>query len=289
MRRVLVTGATGLLGCTLSRYLQEHQWQVVRHGRRGGDLIGDLADAGTADRTIAEANAESVVNLVALTDVDRCEMYPQEAFLQNTRVVENLAAAITRGGAASYLLQISTDQVYDGPGPHVEQQVLPSNYYTFSKYAGELAAAQAPSTILRTNFFGASECAGRASFSDWIVRALRRQDQVRVFTDVWFSPLSIERLCAMICLVLERRILGVFNLGSRGGMSKAQFCYAIADLLGLPTTSMTRTALSAAALRAHRPRDMRMICDRFERSFGVTLPTLEQEIASMEEYYHGHV
>jgi dTDP-4-dehydrorhamnose reductase len=288
MRRVLVTGATGLLGCTLVSALEANAWFVIRHGRRTGEVRGDLSDAAVADRVIAEAQAECVVNLAAMTDVDRCEAHPREAYRHNTRVVENLARAIGRAVPTSYLIQISTDQVYDGPGPHDEHEVVPSNYYTFSKYAGELAAARVPSTILRTNFFGASQCADRTSFSDWIVRALKRQDAVRVFTDVWFSPLSIGYLSAMICLVLERRINGVFNLGSRDGMSKAQFCYRIAEVLGLSTASMTPTESSVAVLRAYRPKDMRMACGRFERTFEVSLPALAHEIESMKEFYHEH-
>jgi dTDP-4-dehydrorhamnose reductase len=287
MQRVLITGATGLLGCTLAATLASRGWHVVRHGRRGGDLSGDLTDARDAKQTIEQAGAECIVNLAALTDVDRCEAHPREAYLQNTRIVENLVAAIRRTQRTPYLVQISTDQVYDGPGPHREEDVMLTNYYSFSKYAGEMAATGTPSTILRTNFFGASRVAGRASFSDWIVTALERGDAVRVFTDVWFNPLSIERLAAMIALVLERRVGGVFNLGSREGMTKADFCYVLAQTLGLATATMTRSESGAAALRAYRPKDMRMACDRFEAAFAVKLPTLRQEIESMRDCYHG--
>jgi dTDP-4-dehydrorhamnose reductase len=234
---------------------------------------------------VAQSDADCVVNLAAQTDVDRCEAQPRQAYLQNTRVVENLAAAIGSCVPHGHLLHISTDQLYDGPGPHREQDVMLTNYYGFSKYAGELAAAAISSTVLRTNFFGASRCAGRASFSDWIVRALKRQQAVRVFEDVWFSPLSLERLSEFIGLALERRIAGVFNLGSREGMTKADFCYTLAGTLKLPTGTMTRSSSEDAALRAYRPKDMRMDCERFELAFGVTLPTLAQEIESMTGYY----
>jgi dTDP-4-dehydrorhamnose reductase len=287
MQRVLLLGSTGLLGCTLGAIIESRGWTVVHHGRRAGDVSGDLTDGRIASQIVERSNATSVINLAALTDVDRCEAHPREAYLHNTRIVENLAAAIGCRQPAPHLVQISSDQVYDGPGPHAEDDVTLTNYYCFSKYAGELAAAGVASTILRVNFFGRSRCAGRTSFSDWIVGALKRGDAVRVFDDVWFNPLSLERLSEMICLVLERRIAGVFNLGSREGMTKADFCFAMADALGLSSASMTRSKSSDAKLRAYRPKDMRMDCGQFEQTFGVTLPRLHEEIESMKGYYHG--
>lgn len=286
MTRVLLTGSTGLLGCALGPALESRGYSVIRHGRRAGDLKGDLTDERVTAEVIAQANPDCTINLAALTDVDQCEQHPRAAYLQNTRVVENLVAAMRALPKPCHLLQISTDQIYDGPGPHGESDVALTNYYGFSKYAGELAAGGLPSTVFRTNFFGRSDCSGRKSFSDWIVGALQRREQVRVFEDVWFNPLSIARLSEFVCLALERRIPGVFNLGSKDGMTKADFCFALARLLGLPTEGMQRVSCRTAGLRAYRPTDMRMHCGRFEGAFGVVLPTLAQEIESMKRYYH---
>jgi dTDP-4-dehydrorhamnose reductase len=86
-------------------------------------------------------------------------------------------------------------------------------------------------------------------------------------------------------MAAERRVRGVFNLGSRDGLSKAEFCYSLARVLGLPTATMTHANSPTAALKAYRPKDMRMNCVRFEKTFGVQLPTLAREIESMTRYY----
>jgi dTDP-4-dehydrorhamnose reductase len=285
MTRILMTGASGLLGSTLGVALEARGFAVIRHARRSGDFTADLTSE-TATAGLVETIApDCIVNLVALTDVDLCESDPQQAYLANTRTVENLAAAMRASAGVRHLIHISTDQLYDGPGPHPEADVHLKNYYAFSKYTGELAAAGVASTVLRTNFFGRSLCPGRASFSDWLVGALRRREAIRVFEDVSFSPLSLDRLVELACLTLERRVPGVFNVGSHEGMSKADFCFALAGTLGLPTEGMKRGSAAEAGLRAYRPRDMRMDCARFERVFGVRLPTLRQEIESVARYY----
>jgi dTDP-4-dehydrorhamnose reductase len=284
--RVLVTGAMGLLGSSLSLALEQYGVRVVRHGRRAGDVQADLTQRQAVEQLLNGVAPDAVVNLAALTNVDQCESQPSEAYRSNTLTTENLASVIRRLRVPPYLIQISTDQVYDGPGPHAEDSVTIRNYYAMSKYAGELAASGVPSTILRTNFFGPSIQPDRTSFSDWIVGALRRGEVIRVFQDVFFTPLSLQRLGAFVCLALERRIPGTFNLGSREGMSKAEFCFTLAEVLGLPTTSLVRTDSSKAGLRAARPKDMRMDCSSFSRLFGVELPTLRLEIESMKGFYH---
>jgi dTDP-4-dehydrorhamnose reductase len=163
--------------------------------------------------------------------------------------------------------------------------VAPINYYAFSKYAGELAASAVGSTILRTNMFGPSRCEGRHSLSDWLVGAMRRGDQVTVFQDVFFSPLSLETLSEQMAIVVERRVPGTFNLGSRDGMSKADFAFELAEQVGLRTDLLKRGSLKDVPLNARRPEDMRMQVAKFESAFGVTLPSLKSEIALTKDMY----
>jgi dTDP-4-dehydrorhamnose reductase len=283
--RVLVIGSTGLLGATLVGTLQARGFEVLRHGRSGAEWTADLTDFDGARTLLQATRPDAVVNLAALTNVDRCESHPQEAYASNTRIVETIAAALQAVGPRAHLVQISTDQLYDGTGPHAERDVTLTNYYAFSKYAGELAAQVVDSVILRTNFFGRSRHPARRSFSDWLVESVQQGRPLQVFDDVLFSPLSLDRLSGLICQVIDRRMQGVFNLGSHDGLSKADFCFSLARALGLPTSGMTRASSSSSPLNAYRPKDMRMDCSRFEAAVGSRLPTLTEEIESMRSIY----
>jgi len=259
---------------------------VLCHSRaREADVHGDLSDAEQASRTLNDLAPDVVVNLAALTDVDECERKPQLAYLTNVRIVENLGRWIRDSGNKSYLVQLSTDQVYDGPGPHKEHDVTLGNYYGFSKYAAELAATVASGIVLRTNFFGPSHCPGRRSLTDWLLQSLIQQRAITAFNDIRFSPLSIERLVDLLGAIVARRRQGIFNLGSRNGMSKAEFAYMFAAVMGVPTTCMTSGTSDRMKLVAYRPKDMRMDSSSFEDAFGVALPTLQEEIHSMKRAY----
>jgi dTDP-4-dehydrorhamnose reductase len=184
------------------------------------------------------------------------------------------------------LVHVSTDQLYDREGPHLEDDVTLSNTYALTKYAGELAALRVPATVIRTNFFGPSRCAMRASFSDFLLARLRDCQALKVFEDVRFSPLSMTTLCRAICTVLHAPVDGVFNLGSADGMSKADFAFAFAQALDLSTGCMERTTTDRVGfLKTYRPKDMRMDSTAFEASFNMRLPSLAQEIQlTCEEY-----
>jgi dTDP-4-dehydrorhamnose reductase len=268
-------------------WLRAHGKEVVTHARRpGADYMADLTDKDATFVMLEKIKPAVIVNLVGLTSVERCQEQPNESYLVNTRTVENLAQWMQKAGYACHLIQISTDQVYDGPDLHVETQVTLTNNYAFSKYAGELAAMLVPSTILRTNFVGRSKVASRESLTDWVFNSLTGKQNVQVLQDVYFSPLSMATLVRMIALVVEKKPVGTFNLGSHEGMSKADFDFAFARELNLPTETMSRIDSSQAHfLKAYRPKDMRMDCSKFERALGVTLPTLLDEIKNVAKEY----
>jgi dTDP-4-dehydrorhamnose reductase len=285
--KILLLGSTGLLGCTLSAFLDSRDDEVNTHSRgNGAQYQADISNAKEAVNLLRKVQPDVIINLVGLTNVDLCETRPNQAYLLNVRTVENITNWIRREKASCHLVHISTDQVYDGVDPHTEESVTLTNYYAFSKYAGELAAASVPSTILRTNFFGRSKCQNRLSLSDWLFRALSNDDSIEVFDDVIFSPLAMSTLSEMIGLSVGSKAVGVFNLGSHDGMSKADFAFAFAEEVGLSVRPMKRTTTDQVTfLKTYRPKDMRMNSAKFEEALGVQLPNLRGEIRRVAKEY----
>jgi dTDP-4-dehydrorhamnose reductase len=270
------------LGGVLLPHLKAALGDVIGHGLEpAGEVTADLCDPQAARRLLDDVRPDAIVNLVCLSNVDRCEEDPNLAYRLNVLALENLAAWM-EGHPGRHLVQISTDQVYDGPGTHREGDVTIRNTYALTKYTAELAALRVGGVCLRTNFFGRSHTKGRTSLSDWLVDSLRGGKPVTLFTDVLFSPLSMRRLSEMVLVALGGRARGVYNLGSRDGMSKRDFAHALARRLNLPLASARDGTQEALHLRAVRPAGMLMDVSRFEKAFGVRLPTLREEIETAE-------
>lgn len=287
MSKILITGATGLLGTTLVPCLKKCGYNIATHARTGAaDFLVDLADRDTSFEMLTQIQPGMIINLASLTSVELCQDQPNMAYLANTRTVENISYWIQKTEANCHLIQISTDHLYDGSLLHTEDKIMLTNIYAFSKYAGELAAARVPSSILRTNFIGRSKISHRTSLSDWAYDALMNAKRVQVLDDVFFSPLSMDTLVEMIKLVVEKKPVGIFNLGSHNGMSKADFNFSFANHLKLSTETMARIkAQQAIFLNVYRPKDMRMDCSKFENTLGVKLPQLSDEIIRVAKEY----
>ena len=288
MNKILVTGATGLLGSSLVPYLKKFGYTVVTHAHTTqADVMFDLADRLKTHGILEQIQPDVIVNLVGLTNVELCQDQVNLAYLANTRTVENLAHWIESTKADCHLVQTSTDHVYDGMGLHTEDNVTLTNNYALSKYAGELAALRVPSTILRTNFVGRSQVSYRESLTDWVYISMVGSKQVQVLNDVYFSPLSITMLAQMIELVVQKKPLGIYNVGSHNGMSKADFDFAFAECLKLQTNTMTRIQSSEAKFfKVYRPKDMRMDISKFENALGVNLPKLSDLIQPLAQEYN---
>jgi dTDP-4-dehydrorhamnose reductase len=279
MRPILLVGGSGMLGSTLAPMLRGSNSVIVHGHQTQADVRADVTDISQAHTLLNRIQPAAIVNLAGHTNVDACEREPNQAYRLNVRIVENLVSWISLQDSPPIFVHISTDQLYDGDGPHLEDEVSLTNTYALTKYAGELAARRVPSTVLRTNFFGPSHCAGRASFTDWLLVGLRSGHTLKVFEDLQFSPLSMSTVCSAIDAVLRTPVEGVFNLGAVDGMSKADFAFAFAQALDLSTACMERTTTDRVDfLKIYRPKDMRMHSTAFEAAFNMRLPLLAHEL-----------
>ena len=278
--KIVTMGASGLLGSVLVPALRLADYDVTTIGRSmHNDLRCDAGNLKSLFFALNDLQPDVIINLVALTDVDLCESDPKQAFFVNLRATENLVKWIESGLKACHLIQISTDQVYDGHGPHYEDDVVLTNFYAFSKYASELAAQRVASTVLRTNFFGKSMTTKRTSFTDWVYNSIVNGYQISLFKDVFFSPLSMATLVEMIILVISKKPLGIFNLGSRNGLSKSDFAQFFMEKLNFELLNVDIVSIDDASfMKTYRPRDMRLQVKKFECDLDVVLPTLKSEI-----------
>jgi len=295
MPTVIVFGALGMLGCSLVPFLQALGYDVLIQSRSNkGNLCLNPSDREAVIKALVQYHPDVVVNLIAATSVDECEIQPQLAWRANAQVVGVLAESIMAFGEQSeirpHLVHVSTDQVYDGAGPHTEGEVNLINVYGLSKFTGELLAERVDATVLRTNFYGRSRCIGRKSFSDWVVSSLRNQIPITVFDDVKFSAIHLDTLCNIIAHCIERRPVGTFNAGCRDSISKAGFTFALANALKLPTHAVTVGLSSDVALKARRPVDMSLQVSRLENVLNLQFPALIDEIEyTAKEYLNDQI
>ena len=210
-KRVLITGASGLLGGNLMTLLPE-SWGIVglvhehpihsprkRAEIRTFDLLTKNFDALLSDLGTIDA----VIHTAALTNVDLCEEKKRQSWDLNAVVTKNIADACAKHYV--HLVHISTDHIFDGKkGDYAEEdQPHPVNYYAETKLAGEefVRASGCHSTIIRTNFFG-FYIQRKRGIAGWILNTLKEKEPLTLFTDVRFSSILVNDFVPAITEVL---------------------------------------------------------------------------------------
>jgi len=274
--KILVLGGTGLLGCSLVPELRLAGHEVLVHSYLQEGLRADLTDSHSTAELLSGVRPDYLINLVCLSDVDACERDISAAFRLNVLVLENVCVWLKLNPMVR-LIHVSSDHVYDGDGANQESNISIKNVYALSKYCAEKVAMERGACILRTNFFGSSQCFNRQTFSDWIIESLHQEKSVTFFDDVMFSPIQMKTLANIIVRVIDRFSGGVFNVGSKNGMSKSDFAFLIAKSLGLSTENVCVGSASGSGLSC-RPKGMMMESQKFEETFLFPLPSLMEEV-----------
>jgi dTDP-4-dehydrorhamnose reductase len=278
MDKILILGANGMLGMNISKALIKEGFTIFQQGRsNSSQFCCNPTKFSELLLLIDKLQPQIIINLIANTNVDNCEIDSENAFISNVIVVENLFRISKK--INFHLIHISTDQVYSGSGPHTEENVNPCNVYGITKYTAELIAEKiSSSTILRTNFVGKSFVTNRPSFTDWIVSSFKGVEKFTIYDDVLFSALHINDLFSALLKVIEKKTCGTFNLGVIDGISKADFAIKIANKLQLKSSAVIIGSIKNNNLKVKRPLDMRMNVSKFIHTFQHELPDMQQTI-----------
>jgi dTDP-4-dehydrorhamnose reductase len=273
-----MTGASGFLGATLlPRLAGEYAVTPVSRKARPGWIEADLTDAPAVLRALRDVKPAIVIHAAAWTSVDGCERDQAEAYVQNVLAAENLVSACAALSTAPRIVFVSTDQLYDGAGPHGEGgPATPRNVYALTKLWAEGIVLRAPGAlVLRSNFFGHGRKPGEG-LASWLLDSMAANKAVTVFEDVLFNPLYLQDYADLFLDLVRTGAQGVVNLGADGaGLSKAAFAYALAERFGVSAASAVTGSVESVKLAAARPKDMRMNVGRLRTLLpGRTFPTV---------------
>ena len=282
---ILISGSNGLLGANLKEFFNKKKIKYCTIGRKNCHFNGDIQDYPFVEKTIKDLMPEIFINLAAITDVDYCENNKEATYKINTEFPEVVAKAMKSNSEKYYIIQISTDQIYNGKGPHLENAPNPINEYSRSKFEIEKKLIKYNSICLRTNFFGKSEHATKLSFSDKIYNSCINKSNLNLFKDVYFSPVSFNTIFKVIEILIKKKITGIYNLGTKNGMTKEEFAVYFCKCLNLNNKYIIGNSLKDINLSAKRPGDMRLDSSKLEADLNIQLQNLRNEINSIKDSY----
>lgn len=206
MKRILIVGASGMLGSTLLRYFfADNESQVYGTVRSLGSLQGlpanvlatvssgvDMESTDSLLKVFSKIRPDIVVNCIGLVKQLSDSNSPLIALPINSLFPHRLAeiCAVAR----SRLIHMSTDCVFSGKRGMYHERDVPDaqDLYGVSKRLGELDYPHA--ITLRTSIIG-HELSGHRSLLNWF---LAQDGQVKGFSNAIFSGLPTIEVAKLI-------------------------------------------------------------------------------------------
>uniref|UniRef100_H3CQD8 Methionine adenosyltransferase 2 subunit beta n=1 Tax=Tetraodon nigroviridis TaxID=99883 RepID=H3CQD8_TETNG len=273
--RVLVTGATGLLGRAVCREFQSSSWVVIGVGfrrARPGILRCDLTD-GDAVRGLLQDYKPDVVIHCAAERRPRCGGEAHRSGCESktcTPPAHSPKEAAAACGA--FFLYISTDYVFDGRNPPYGEDDTPNplNVYGRSKLEGEQETLRCcpGAVVLRVPvLFGEVETVSESAVTCLWLQVQQAAEgstldhiQQRFPTDT--------RDVAAVCRKLAERARTrpseeSSHFSAKEQMTKYQMAVAIAQAFNLPSDHLIPLTEQPAASTL-RPMNSRLNCSRLE-------------------------
>jgi dTDP-4-dehydrorhamnose reductase len=233
--KVLVTGASGLLGADIAR-------SFSRRGNEVSALMGrkelDITSAADTITLICDKKPDIVVHSAGFRSVDDAEKNAVMTFAVNSFGSKNIALACEK--LQIPMIHISSDSVFDGERdtPYNEyDKPNPVNIYGYSK----LLAEQEVRLYCRRHFivrvpllFGALGHT-KNNYICIMDGKLARGESVEYTTDQLCSPTFTKDVGEALAEIADSEFYGIYHLANEGQASRYSFYKRCAELLGHDT------------------------------------------------------
>lgn len=251
--KILIIGASGLIGQELTYQLFKRDYNVIAGVNTKAisseipiaQVKIDLLSQDNVKKIIISESPDVIINLAAMSSIQRCEKERDIAYNLNVLGVNHLLQSIKFLNYRPLFLHFSTDHVFNGfdgrNGNYSEKDIPdPTNFYGENKSESETNVNQSKtcldSIIIRTSLtFGdyRHKDGNRADrLHHMIINKLKKGENFEVDINSVISPTYLEYLCEGVIFLLENESRGIFHISGRDALSKYEFARGVAKLLG---------------------------------------------------------
>jgi dTDP-4-dehydrorhamnose reductase len=243
--KVLVTGATGMLGSAILPLLS-----VVGYTATALNRI-DFLQSNRENRREMLRGYDAIIHAAANTNVEQCEIESEAAYHDNTFLTELLFSQAYQLGIK--FVFISSTGVY-GRGKltpyHEYDSVSPTTVHHRSKHLAEqIVLADVSSLIIRTGWLFGGALDSPKNFVAGRLRDIRAADHsIQANSSQIGSPTYVEDLAQRILELLEENCAGIYNVVNSGSASR--FAY-IKQIVELSCASIVVEPIDASGFKRH--------------------------------------
>lgn len=282
--RLLIVGASGLLGKTLASQLSNDfeifgtYWRN-RIDRSKNFFPLDATKDHELELLLELVKPNMVVNCSGLTSVDECERRPEASWLLNCYIPSKISQLLSTSNTR--LVHISTDHFESvNKSPRKEsEKVWHVNQYGYAKLLAEeeVLLQNANNLVVRTNFFGLGKNSG-SSLLDFALNSLNSGKNVIGFSDVQFSPVGTTFLSSVLATLLKSNCSGMVNVSSHEVINKYDFLLLVAKCLGIQSQNVKKGSSKELQILVRRPDYLALDPNKLTSEHRVEVPSIEEMI-----------
>ena len=287
---ILLFGKTGQVGWELQRALAP-LGNVIALDVHSKDYCGDFSNPEGIAQTVRSIKPDVIVNAAAHTAVAKAASEPEFAQLLNATSVEAIAKEAAIIGA--WVVHYSTDYVFPGNGEKSWEEsdvTAPLNVYGQTKLDGEKALqAHCPHhLIFRTSWVYAGK---GNNFAKTMLRLAKERQELSVINDQFGAPTGAELLAdctahAIRVAINKPEVTGLYHLVASNTTTWYDYAALVFEEarhagIELAIEKLNPVPTSAYPTPARRPHNSRLNTEKFQRNFGLVLPSWEVGVKRM--------
>ena len=135
--------------------------------------------------------------------------------------------------------------------------------------------------ILRSNIIFSYNDRTKASFVNWVVDSLKKQESIRVVNDQWNNPTWTNDLAKVILKIIEKDAIGLYHYGGRDYMNRFEFAKMIASSFGLDGSLISPITTSELKWLAQRPLKSGLNTKKIELDLGIEALPIQKALDEM--------
>jgi dTDP-4-dehydrorhamnose reductase len=276
--KILVTGASGLLGHAVALAAQEsHQVtaQYLRNIPPGlqSTVRLDITDAGALHKIFLDIDPDATIHCAAVADPAICEQHRLMAEATNTTAAHDIAQLC--GHSGSRMILISTDLVFNGRhSMYVESDpVDPISFYGETKVMAEKAVRDncPDHAIARCCLLYGRSPSGRRGADEKILDALKSGAEVVLFTNEYRTPACVPDLARALVKIAESNFVGTLHCGGADRISRYDFGLKICRAAGIKTSRVVAKKIEDAVSVPPRAPDVSLDSGKLAERLGTRL------------------
>lgn len=237
MKKIYIAGCGGMLGeAFYKQFNKEYKLKCTDIDLNENWLSYlDFRDYNLYRKDVIEFEPDYLFHLGAYTDLEYCELHPDDTYITNTLSVEN--AVYIANELYIPILYISTAGIFDGKKEYYDDWDIPNplGVYARAKHAGEVFVKENAKRyiICRPGWMMGSGPKKDKKFIQKIMKKIKDgEKELHIVNDKLGTPTYTHDFAKNVNLLLEKEYWGLYNMVCGGQTSRLEVAKELLNILG---------------------------------------------------------